>query len=276
MPRDRTEDWQRWCAALLTALLHLALLLLVLWMPSFVNQSARGGAAGGRTAVTFIDESARTPPHADTPNPHATPPRKRRKPVHASTRVMTTPVAHADAPLPPQADTQTDTAVVPPEHAPTPPPQPDTASGGAPDATTSPPTQAWGMPPGMLPRDTALENAGTADSPAVVNRGRVVDASAGTGLEVGGYQVYYDLQDEPLLRTWRKQGMTELFMPLPGERRLMVCPLETALRRESGPCRLVEPNAPELKHIGDARDVITMQRIYRLGNVLWSGPGAYR
>lgn len=95
-------------------------------------------------------------------------------------------------------------------------------------------------------------------------------------MEVGGYQVYYDLLDEARLRAWRDQGMTELFLPLPGTRRLMVCPLEVALRRESSACRLVEPDAPELKNIGDARDVITMQRVYRLGEVLWSGPGAYR
>jgi hypothetical protein len=70
--------------------------------------------------------------------------------------------------------------------------------------------------------------------------------------------------------------MTELFLPLPGTRRYMVCPLEIALRRDSGECRLVEPDAPELEAIGDARDVITMQRVYKLGEVLWSGPGAYR
>jgi hypothetical protein len=39
---------------------------------------------------------------------------------------------------------------------------------------------------------------------------------------------------------------------------------------------MVEPDAPELEAIGDARDVITMQRIYKLGDVLWRGPGAYR
>ena len=82
--------------------------------------------------------------------------------------------------------------------------------------------------------------------------------------------------DENRLRAWRDQGMTELFLPLPGTRRLMVCPLDIALRRDSGECRLVEPDDPGLKAIGDARDVITMQRIYRLGEVLWRGPGSYR
>jgi len=138
------------------------------------------------------------------------------------------------------------------------------------------PDRVYGQPPGMLPEDLAPVNAGPARSHAV-NRGRSNDAAdSGSSMEVGGYQVYYDLLNETRLRAWRDQGMTELFLPLPGTRRYMVCPLEVALRRESGACRMVEPDAPELKAIGDARDVITMERVYRLGEVLWSGPGAYR
>lgn len=95
-------------------------------------------------------------------------------------------------------------------------------------------------------------------------------------MEVGSYQVYYDLRSEPRLRAWREQGMTELFLPLPGTQRYMVCPLETALRRESGPCRLLEPDSPELEKIGDAREVIDMQKVYRRGELVWSGPGPYR
>lgn len=95
-------------------------------------------------------------------------------------------------------------------------------------------------------------------------------------MEVDGYQVYYELISETRLRAWRDQGMTELFLPLPGTRRYMVCPLEVALRRGSGACRMVEPDAPELEAIGDARQVINMQRVYKLGEVVWRGPGPYK
>src|SRR3546814_13278926 len=81
---------------------------------------------------------------------------------------------------------------------------------------------------------------------------------------------------ETRLRAWRDQGMTELFLPLPGTRRLMVCPLEIPLHRDSGACRMVEPDDPELEAIGDARDVLTMPRVYSLGEVLRRGPGAQR
>jgi hypothetical protein len=53
----------------------------------------------------------------------------------------------------------------------------------------------------------------------------------------------------------------------------MVCPLEVALRRGSSECRMVDPDSPQLKVIGDARDVINIQRVYHLGEMVWSGPG---
>ena len=93
---------------------------------------------------------------------------------------------------------------------------------------------------------------------------------------VDGFHVYYDLADEDRLRAWRRQGMTELFLPMPGTLRLMVCPLEVALRRGSSECRMVEMDSPELRFIGDAREVINVQRVYHLGDEVWSGPGAYR
>ena len=128
----------------------------------------------------------------------------------------------------------------------------------------------------MLPEDLAPENAGLARSPAT-DRGRRNDAyNAAPSMEVGGYQVYYDLLSEARLRAWRDQGMTEIFLPLPGTRRYMICPLETALKRESGPCRLLEPDDPELAKIGDAREDINMQKVYRLGEEVWSGPGPYQ
>src|SRR3546814_17308342 len=70
--------------------------------------------------------------------------------------------------------------------------------------------------------------------------------------------------------------MTDPFLPRPGTRLVMVCPLEIALHRDSGACRMFEPDDPELEAIGDARDVITMQRVYRLSTVLWRGPGAHQ
>jgi hypothetical protein len=128
----------------------------------------------------------------------------------------------------------------------------------------------------MLSEDLAPENAGLARSRSI-DRGRRNDASnAQPSMEVGGYQVYYDLLSEARLRAWRDQGMTEIFLPLPGTRRYMICPLETALRRESGPCRLLEPDDPELANIGDAREGINMQKVYRQGEEVWSGPGPYR
>ena len=37
-----------------------------------------------------------------------------------------------------------------------------------------------------------------------------------------------------------------------------------------------EPDDPELKNIGDAREVINMQQVYRRGEAVWRGPGPYR
>ncbi len=259
---DRTERLQHWTAVLLTALLHLLLALLVLLAPPItVTSPPQGGDAGSRMAVTYIDESLQVPPPAHAPRVRKAPPRKPRKDAPARTRVQTTLVVQADD-------------AAPPAESPQPPGEPASAPP-VPDKAVQRPNQVWGQPPGMLPQDLAPVNAGLARSPAVA-RGRGRDAAAGTSMEVGGYQVYYDLLDENRLRAWRDQGMTELFLPLPGTRRLMVCPLDIALRRDSGECRLVEPDDPALKAIGDARDVITMQRIYRLGEVLWRGPGSYR
>ena len=56
----------------------------------------------------------------------------------------------------------------------------------------------------------------------------------------------------------------------------MVCPLETALRRESSNCRMLAPEDPEMANIRDAREVIGFHRVYRRGEVVWRGPGPYR
>jgi hypothetical protein len=253
------ERWQHWIAVLLSALLHLLLLLLVMLTSPITVAPPQGAAAGGsRMAVDFIGASTPQPtlaPPVDKPPA----PKAARKSAPVS-RVQATQVIRADDPLPPDA--------------------PDEAAQAQAPAASPPPTaerrrHVWGQPPGMLQEDLAPENAGLARS-AAIDSGRGNASGADTSLEVGGYQVYYDLRNDTRLRAWRDQGMTEIFLPLPGVRQYMVCPLETALKRESGPCRLVDPSAPEMKAIGDARDVIDMQKVYRRGELVWSGPGPYR
>lgn len=256
----RIERWQHWIAVLLSALLHLLLLLLVMLTPPINMTPPQGGAAGGsRMAVDFI--GATTPQATVAPPVKQPPASKSARKSAPKSRVQSTPVIRSDDPLPPDAPDQVAPAQAP---AASPPPTPQRRP------------HVWGQPPGMLQEDLAPENAGLARSPAI-DRGRGNNASgADTSLEVGGYQVYYDLRNDIRLRAWRDQGMTEIFLPLPGIRQYMVCPLETALRRESGPCRLLEPGAPELKAIGDARDVVDMRKVYRRGELVWNGPGPYR
>jgi len=268
------ERWQHWIAAITSALLHLLFLFLMM-LSSRINVTPPQGTAGGsRMVVDFIGATPPQPQRATPAKPAARKPAAKRP---AASRIQSTLVTQADNPLPPDADAPTGEV---------PTPMPDAADDAAQDqaqapAAAPPPTpprypHTWGQPPGMLPEDLAPENAGLARSSAIHN-GRRNDASnAAPSMEVGGYQVYYDQRSETRLRAWRDQGMTEIFLPLPGTRRYMICPLETALKRESGPCRLLEPDDPELKNIGDAREVIDMQKVYRLGEEVWSGPGPYR
>ena len=257
----RTERWQHWLAVLASALLHVLFVLLALWSATLRVTPPQGSAAGSRMAVDFI---GKTPP---PPTPKPSPRKVEASKPAASARVQTTAVAHSDDPLPEnhpndamQGDSQAFAEA-------TPPPAPAQARPRR--------SQPWGLPPGMLREDHAAENAGLTRSPAT-RPGRGNDFVAGPSMEVGGYQVYYDLRSEIRLRAWREQGMTEVFLPLPGTRRYMVCPLETALKQESGPCRLLEPDSPELAKIGDAREVINMQKVYRMGEAVWSGPGPYK
>ena len=263
-PPDATADcwivrWQHWIAVLLSALLHLLLLILVMLTPPITVAPPQGAAAGGsRMAVDVIGAATPQPTLAPPVNKPPAPKAARKSPP--TSRVQSTPVIRADDPLPPD--------------------EPDEATQAQAPAASPPPTpprrpHVWGQPPGMLQEDLAPENAGLARSPAI-DRGRGNASGNDTSLEVGGYQVYYDLRNETKLRAWRDQGMTEIFLPLPGSRQYMACPLETALKRDSGPCRLVDPDAPEMKAIGDARDVIDMQKVYRRGELVWSGPGPYR
>ena len=262
---DRIERLQHWTAVLLSALLHLLFLLLAMMLSPPITMAPPQGAAGGsRMAVDFIGD---TPPQPSDAPPAVKPaPRKPAAKPRAASRVQSTLVTRADDPVP---------YVVPDEVAQD---SAQTPAASAPTAPATPPRRPhiWGQPPGMLPEETAPENAGLTRSPTIDRGGGNNASGADTSLEVGGYQVYYDLRAEPRLRAWRDQGMTEIFLPLPGSRQNMACPLETALKRDSGPCRLVDPDSPEMKAIGDARDVIDMQKVYRRGELVWSGPGPYR
>jgi hypothetical protein len=260
---DRTGRVQHWAAALVSALLHV-LLLLVMLDPPITITTPQSEAGGSTMNVTLIDETL--PPSPSPSPPEPVPPRKPKTP-RPTQRPLPTPAAQATEPMPPEA---ADTSAAPPTAAPEPP-----------DATrdtveVNRPAHVARQPPGIRPDDAAAANAALA-AKFRSNRGRSNHAPpVGSNMGVDGFHVYYELVNETRLRAWREQGMTELFLPLPGTRRLMVCPLEVALRRGSGACRMVEQDSPELESIGDAREVINIQRVYQLGDMVWNGPGPYR
>ena len=262
-PRD--DRPQRWTAAGATALLHALLLLLALTAEPITMSNPDGAAGGGRIDVSFIDRPqdipSPPPPEALRPTPRPEPPRPDPAERPDPSRLQVVEVERAEEPLPPEETAAREPAAAPPAPSRRPP-----RDG----------RQAWGQPPGMLPEQHAPVNAGPAPSPHVAQGRRYQASSSEPNMEAGGFQVVYDLMAETRLRGWRDAGMTEVFLPLPGVRQLMVCPLETALRRESGPCRLVEPDDPALAGIGDAREVIAMNQVYRRGELVWRGPGPYR
>ncbi|MEO7916438.1 MAG: type II toxin-antitoxin system RelE/ParE family toxin [Dokdonella sp.] len=262
---DRTTRVQRWAAALLTGLLHVMLLLFLMAPPTPIYPTPPAGRAGGSAMeVTLIDESLSLPSPAPPPEPE--PPRRkpeRPKKPKASRVITPTPVVQAVVPLPSEVADSSDTPNEPP------------ITVDEPPDTAEPPARDWSPPTRMRQDDNARANAALA-AQLGSSRGRSNNAvPVGTNMGVDGFHVYYDLFDEDRLRAWRKQGITELFLPMPGSYRIMVCPLEVALRRGSGECRMVEMDSPELKSIGDAREVIEIQRVYHLGEQVWSGPGPY-
>jgi len=272
----RDERLQPWIAAICSALLHLLFFFLLVWSDKPVlapSQSAAGG--GGRVKVDFVGQARRTSPRPPAPPTHAAASQHRRphKPVQA------TLVAQADDPVPPDAPADDPADLSQPA-----PPSPDEAQAQqqtqAPAADPPTPPQrrstTWGQPPGLLPRETAPENlgpgSGAASSQSYTNGPGGPEPNVG----VGGYQIYYDPFGEARLRNWRDQGMTEVSFPLPGIREYMVCPLEIVLRRGSGGCRLLDPYDPQMKTIGDAREVVNVVRVYRRGELVWHGPEPYR
>ncbi len=264
--RDRTERLPRWTAAALTVLVHVALVLLALLTRPVPVTTQEGTAAGSSSLdVTYIEEVA---PEVPSPPPPARPV----PPSQAPSRVRTTRVDDAEDPVPADAPATPAPPTVPAEETP--------RQAQAPATRPAPPTRRdprlRGLPPGLRVEDLPSANAGPARStPVQQGRGNAAGTD-GASLELDGYRVYYELLSETRLRAWRDQGITELFLPLPGTRRLMVCPLEIALRRGSGACRAVAPDDPGLANIADAREGILMQRVYRRGEVVWNGPGAYR
>ncbi|MET0327550.1 MAG: type II toxin-antitoxin system RelE/ParE family toxin [Luteimonas sp.] len=274
---DRIERAQPWTAALVTVLLHALVLLLVLLTSPLDMTPPQGGsaAAGGGLEVTYIDDTIESPP----PPVRPTPPRP--KPTQPTPRPVTPPPAASrlqltealsNDPQPPDNDGTAHVVAAPPEEA-----APPTATADVPPPPTQRPAQLRGQPPGMRMEDLPPSNSRGMAAITTANRGRGSEpAPDSASMEVDGYAVYYDLFSERTLREWRDQGITELFLPLPGTKRLMVCPLEVALRRGSSACRMIEPDSPERAKLGDARQAINMQQVRRLGEVVWRGPGPYR
>ncbi|MBE2292709.1 MAG: hypothetical protein IAF01_09285 [Xanthomonadaceae bacterium] len=264
-PRDAAADpridrARPWISALLSAVLHALMLALLLWAATPTVTPPQGAASGGRVRVDFVGESAQPEPSVPAP-PSPTPPQPKpatpvERPRHAAPRK---PVPEASYIEPP------------------PTPQPEQRASPAPHVPGQRRPHAWtGRPPGLLEEDTALEDEGTARGPANRDGDQNDLERSEPSMEVGGYQIVYDLLGEERLRGWIAQGMKEVSIPLPGTRQRMVCPAEVALRRGSSKCRLLDPGDPELQAIGDARQVITVMYVYRRGELVWRGPGPYR
>ncbi|KAF1690648.1 hypothetical protein CSC64_11035 [Pseudoxanthomonas koreensis] len=262
-----------WISALLSALLHALLVLLLLSAEPPVVTSPQGAASGGRVRVDFIGEPAGSEQPAP-PSPRPTPAPSTPPPAKAVVRERSEPrkpVLEAKF-IEPPAEAQPESRD-----------SPDTAADrqAQASASSSPaPAQrrphAWtGRPPGLLEEDISPDD-GQARGPADRQGTQADMANGEPSMQVGGYQIIYDLLADERLRTWMAAGMKEVSIPLPGTRFRMVCPAEVALRRESSKCRLLDPNDPEMADIGDARQVITVMYVYHRGELVWRGPGPYR
>lgn len=273
------ERRDRWAAALITVLLHLLMLLLLLHSNPPVVSSPQGSSGGGRVKVDFLGEAppstqpSKQPPQ-DKPN-KAT--RAQPKPTTHRRSEDRKPVPEARYIEPPSEPEQEQTPTQAQEQAPAAPPP-----AASPSETVPRRPQTWtGRPPGSLDNTTAQDNYGRSAGQGN-DSGRRIDRSAGEpAMEVGGYQIIYDLLSEEKLRAWMDaakevDGKKELSIPLPGTTYLMVCPAEVALRRGSSKCRMLQAGSPELQDIGDARQFVIVMYVYRYGELLWRGPGPYR
>ena len=273
------ERRDRWAAVLITALLHLLMLLLLLHSNPPLVATSEGSSGGGRVKVDFVGEAPPSTQPSDVP-----PQDKPNKTTHSQPKPATArrsdnrkPVAEARYIEPPSEPEQEEQQTPTPEQTPAAPPP-----AASPSETVPRRSQTWtGRPPGSLERTTAPDDHGRSAGPGN-DSGRRVDRSAGEpAMEVGGYQIIYDLISEEKLRAWMDQnkkddGKQELSIPLPGTTYLMVCPAEVALRRGSGKCRMLPAGSPELELIGDARKFVIVMYVYRYGELLWRGPGPYR
>ncbi|AOD16390.1 type II toxin-antitoxin system RelE/ParE family toxin [Xanthomonas fragariae] len=271
------ERFEPWIASLISALLHVLMLLIVLSASTPTMTPPQGSASGGRTKVDFVGDTGRPelPTHSPTPIPPLQKPAPEPPPPTPSP-VQSTLVKTAKNPIPPAGNTRRGGLVeqrqTQPVQRPT-PPQP-------PAEPSSPPqhrAETWtGHPPGMLEEEADATEDGVSNAPTISEGRRRGRNNAQPSMDVGGYQVYYEVRSETQLRNWRDQGMKEVAIVLPGTQYRMVCPLEVALKRGSSKCRLLPPDSPELKDIGDAREVINMMEVYQQGEPVWRGPGPYR
>ncbi len=265
----------QWIASLASLLMHVLFVLALLYSSKISLAPPEGSSSGGaRVKVDFLGEASREDQQPPVPPAAAAPPSDRPRPRKP---LVTTAVA---SPVDATRVTEAETPVSPEEAQATPP---AAEQAVVPQETRPPASQPipawrrsgrWGQPPGLLAQDTAPTNSGpTAGTGRYQGPGQNNNTP---NMEVDGHQIYYDLRNELRLRDWQERGMAELSFPLPGRSEFMVCALEIVARRGSGGCRLVQPDDPALANIGDARDVVSVVRVYRRGELIWRGPGAYR
>lgn len=273
-PLDREDRHikrnERSIASLVSLLVHLLFLAALLYSSKMeLAQTESSSTGGARVKVDFLGEP--TDDEQRVPVPPT--PSERPKPLKP---LVTTPVK---SPVDTTRVTEAENPVAPDESQPQPPASQQAIAPPQDRPPSSPPawrrSARWGQPPGMLAQDTAPENLGPTVG-AGQRQGNNQGNADSPSMEVDGHQIYYDLRNDLKVAQWQAQGMKEVSFPLPGRREFMVCALEIVATRGSGGCRLVQPDDPELATIGDARDVVTVMRIYRRGELIWRGPGAYR
>lgn len=267
---------ERRIGVLVSLLVHVLLVLALLYSSKLELAETESSSSGGaRVKVDFLGDATQDDTQPPVPPTGAKTPRERPKPPKP---LVTTPVT---SPVDTTRVTEAENPVAPDETQPQPQP-PASQQAIAPPQNrppSSPPawrrSAQWGQPPGMLAQDTAPDNYGRTVGTGQ-RQGNNQGNAAAPSMEVDGHQIYYDLRNELKVADWQAQGMKEVSFPLPGRRELMVCALEIVATRGSGGCRLMQPNDPALATIGDARDVVNVMRIYRRGELIWRGPGAYR
>lgn len=277
-PLDREDVYikrnERSIASLVSLLVHVLFVAALLYSSKIeLAQTESSSAGGARVKVDFLGDPTDATPNPPVPPTGTRNPSERPKPLKP---LVTTPVT---SPVDTTRVTEAENPVAPDETRPQPPASQQAIAPPQNHPPSSPPawrrSAQWGQPPGMLAQDTAPDNYGRTVGTGQ-RQGNNQGNAATPSMEVDGHQIYYDLRNELKVADWQAQGMKEVSFPLPGRRELMVCALEIVATRGSGGCRLMQPNDPALATIGDARDVVNVMRIYRRGELIWRGPGAYR